>query len=139
MKKQPSPVLLPDGIHLSHYLDEEMEGSIREEFVRSIDLNPQLRDEVDGLRTTIAVLNRMPCRAVPDDEMMVKECIPRHRLRPLQVGLSSDFGRLPVEAVFHLILIGLMLALYIVALPAVDVEVEPVSRETSGSASESLD
>ena len=139
MKKQPSPVLLPDGIHLSQYLDEEMEGSTREEFVQSIDSNPQLRDEVDGLRNTIAVLNRMPCRAVPDDEMMVKACIPRHRQRPLRTVLSSEFGRLPVEVVFHLILIGLMLALYIVALPAMDVEVEPVSRETSGSASESLD
>jgi len=128
MKDYQEFIILPDGIHLSQYLDGELETYASEELTRSIGLNPMLRDEVEGLRDTIAVLNHMPSHQAPRRRHSCLENMPRRRFRPSQIGYWSDTARFPFEAAFNIVLMALLMALYLGVLPATDLEIEPAAK-----------
>ena len=132
-------IVFPHGIHLTQFLDEEMEPSARDDFARSLNRNSSLQGEVDGLRDTISVLNRLPFRQAPEQSEIIQSLPLRRRLRQAEIGFLGDVGRFPIEAVFHVILIALLMALYLGSLPPADRDVQPATTSESERGSQSSD
>ena len=113
------------GIHLSEYLDEELSSRAREELSRSLDLDRELRQNLDALSDTVCVLNRMPRRCAPNSSVMPPQLRPMNRGRGSRSNRFDEEKLLPLEAVGYILLMGMVVFLYLSLIPPADCEIAP--------------
>jgi hypothetical protein len=126
MIRRPPTIPFPEGIHLTEFIDEVLPSELHARLAQSIDANPALQHQVDGLRNTIAVLNHLPSQKAPPELYDAVLSSTRRRFRPSWIRHLLSTLRLPVEAGFNVALMALLVVLYLHTLPSVDLEVKPM-------------
>ncbi len=112
----------------SDWIDAQMDKRERDAFERELEDDPELRRELEAFQQTVGVLRRMPPAQAPDDFLQQVQSRIRRRTTGRFYGEQWK-TRFPYEAAFNLVLLGLMMALYITAMPKPDPEPIPVRAE----------
>ena len=106
--------------HLSALVDDRLDASERAALERALEEDPGLRRELDELRAAVAVLRHLPPADAPDDFLRAVQSRIRRRTQGRYFGVATPRYRFQIEAVFNILLIALLFALYLLATPAAD-------------------
>ena len=106
--------------HLSALVDGDIPAAERAALERALDEDPALRRELDDLRDTVSVLRHLPPAQAPDDFLRAVQSRIRRRTQGRYFGVGAPRYRFQIEAVFNVLLIALLFALYLLATPAPD-------------------
>ena len=113
-----------DDVRASAWLDGALPPSEREAFERELAREPKLTEEVRRLERTVALLRATSCAQAPPDFLAGVQARIRRRTRGRSYG-ATGATRLPLEAIFNVVLVALLIALYVAAIPRPDGEVRP--------------
>jgi hypothetical protein len=108
----------PDDPRFAAWLDADMDEAERQAFEREIEADSSLRQDLESYQRTVEVLRRLPAAAAPTGFLGAVQHRIRRRTRGRHFGLAWR-PRLPIEAAFSLILIIVLMALYLLAVPVV--------------------
>lgn len=131
---EPGPKMREDE-RLTDFLDERMGAAERALFEAELEGDPALEAEVRGLEGVVSALRRLPLAPAPDDFLTAVKSRIRRRTRGRVFGTRVRY-RFPYEAVINGILLGLMMAMYVIAMPTASDMPLPISTEMVRRASD---
>lgn len=110
------------------WIDETMSAEEREAFVEELAADAALAGEVKELEVVVRALRRMPAEQAPSDFLRAVQSRIRRRSRGRYYG-GRDLARyrFPYEAVINAILLGLLMAVYMISMPTPDDAPVPVA------------
>jgi|GEM_PF-1412468 len=110
------------------WLDDTMSPTDREAFERELDGDPDRAREVKDIEAVVRQLRRLPAEEAPADFLRGVQHRIRRRTRGRHYG-NRDLTRyrFPYEAVINGILLGLLMAIYIISMPTPDDTPVPVA------------
>jgi anti-sigma factor RsiW len=110
------------------WIDDAMSVADRESFEREMAADPTLAREVKELEVVVRGLRRMPVEEAPADFLRAVQSRIRRRSRGRYYGARElTRYRFPYEAVINAILLGLLMAVYIISMPTPDGTPVPVA------------
>ncbi|MCA9513623.1 MAG: hypothetical protein KC635_01655 [Myxococcales bacterium] len=132
---EPVPKILEDE-RLTDFIDERMGDAERARFEALLEGDPELEAEVRGLEGVVSALRRIPVAPAPDDFLTAVKSRIRRRTRGRVFGMKAARYRFPYEAVINGVLLGLLMAMYVIAMPTASDIPLPVSAEMVRRASD---
>ncbi|TNF30092.1 MAG: hypothetical protein EP329_14255 [Deltaproteobacteria bacterium] len=128
---------------VTDWLDDTLTAPDREAFERELEADPALAREVKELETVVRALRRMPAEDAPPDFLRAVQGKIRRRSRGRFYGERAlTRYRFPYEAVINAILLGLLMAVYIISMPTPDetpVPVAPAVAEGMAASSQAIE
>lgn len=122
----------------SDWLDESLDPAARAEFEAELEADPELAREVKRLEAVVVGLRRLPPVDAPPDLLRGVQGRIRRRSRGRYYGSRVPTRyRFPYEAVVNAILLGLLMAVYIISMPTPDdepVAAPPVAERVDADA-----
>lgn len=110
------------------WIDDALSAADRDAFEREMEADPALAREVKELEGVVRGLRRMPVEAAPSDFLRAVQSRIRRRSRGRYYGARElTRYRFPYEAVINAILLGLLMAVYIISMPTPDDVPVPVA------------
>jgi len=128
---------------VTDWLDDTLTGPDREAFERELEADPALAREVKELETVVRALRRLPPEDAPPDFLRAVQGKIRRRSRGRYYGARAlTRYRFPYEAVINAILLGLLMAVYIISMPTPDgtpVPVAPAVAEGMAASNQAIE
>lgn len=110
----------------SDWLDDSLDAAARADFEAELEADPALAREVKQLEEVVVGLRRLPQVPAPPDLLRGVQGRIRRRSRGRYYGSRVPTRyRFPYEAVVNGILLGLLMAVYIISMPTPDDEPVP--------------
>ena len=122
---------------LTDFIDERMGPAERSRFEAELEADPELEAEVRGLEGVVSALRRIPVAPAPDDFLVAVKSRIRRRTRGRVFGMKVRY-RFPYEAVINGVLLAILMAMYIIAMPSASDMPLPVSADTGRGMSDAV-
>lgn len=105
----------------SDWVEGTLSGPERERFERELEADPELAREIKDFERVVGALRALPPAEAPPDFLRAVQHRIRRRSRGRYFGRRElTRVRFPYEAVINGILLGLLMAVYIIAMPPAD-------------------
>ncbi|MGM0575022.1 MAG: anti-sigma factor family protein [Myxococcota bacterium] len=115
-----------DDERLSAWIDGRMDEPERLGFESELERDPELGEALRGLSATVHHLRDLRPQRAPADFLSGVQSRIRRRTRGDWYASAMTRARFPYEAAFNVVLLGLLLATYLVAIPTPDPEPVPI-------------